>query len=267
MKRFRNLLPNLMVIAASVNFILFCVKLYVGMVSSSISIYSDAVNNLFDVFSVMLAFFGVRFMVKKAPPEYPDGYSKTEHIVGLLMSVAVGITGAYFAYSSLERLIYPRPVNYMLRYAVILAVTAAVKLLLGFVLRKADKTADSVILKTVYLDSFSDCGVTVMILISFILTNYAGIRIDAVFGLAVSGIIIANAVKLVKQSLIQLLGKNDEKMSAALIEEFSVYGIRCMPVRASKSNAQVVLSEYNPETVKDVSQKLSIDIYIGTEEI
>jgi divalent metal cation (Fe/Co/Zn/Cd) transporter len=110
-KRFRNLLPNLMVIAASINFILFCVKLYVGMVSSSISIYSDAVNNLFDVFSVMLAFFGVRFMVKKAPPEYPDGYSKTEHIVGLLMSVAVGITGAYFAYSSLisYRSVYDDP--------------------------------------------------------------------------------------------------------------------------------------------------------------
>lgn len=267
MKRFRNLLPNLMVIAASVNFILFCVKLYVGMVSSSISIYSDAVNNLFDVFSVMLAFFGVRFMAKKAPPEYPDGYSKTEHIVGLLMSVAVGITGAYFAYSSFERLVYPRPVNYMLRYAVVLAVTAVVKLLLGFVLRKADKTADSVILKTVYLDSFSDCGVTVMILISFILTNYAGIRIDAVFGLAVSGIIIANAVKLIKQSVTHLLGKNAAEISAAIVEEFSIHGVRCVPVSVTKNSARVLLSEYNPETVKDVSQKLSVDIYIRTEEI
>lgn len=265
-RKSRSAVRPLTVLVAAVNFILFGVKLYLGIVSLSVCIYSDAVNNLFDSLSAVLAFFGTGFMKKKAPDSFPDGYSKAEHIIGLLMAIAVGITGVYFAYSSLERFLYPRPVNYLLRYAVILAAAALAKFLLGFVLMKFSKKEDSVILKTVYLDSFSDCGVTVMTLLSFVLTNYAGIRIDAVFGLAVSAVIIFNAVKLVKQSFVALLGKNDETLSAALVEEFGAHGITCVPVRVDKKSAQVRLSVDDAAAVKAVSKKLCLELYILTEE-
>lgn len=263
----KNKIGCAVLFAAAVNFALFCVKLYTGIATSSICIYSDSVNNLLDTLACALAFGGTLLMKKKASPELPDGYSKAEDIVGFIMAVIVGLTGVYFAYSSLERFIYPRPVNYLLKYAVVLAVAAAAKLVLGFALRAKYRKNKSVILKTVYVDSLADCGVTVMTLLSFILTDYAGLRVDAVFGLAVSAVVIFNAVKMIKSSAFSLLGKNDSELSERVAGEFQSRGIECIPVRVNKRFAAVKLSgESTGQAVREIENELGIEIFIKPEE-
>lgn len=196
-------------IAAAANFILFGVKLYTGLVSSSLCIYTDSVNNLFDALGCLLAAGGFVLVARKKTVAFPEGFGRAEDLAGFLMAISVTVTGALFAYRALERFLYPRPVNFQAGYAVLLAATVPVKLALGFAFRALSAKRDSVILKTVYTDSFSDCGVTTMTLLSFILSEYAGLRADSVFGLAVSVIIIVNGVRLVKDSAERLLGKND----------------------------------------------------------
>ena len=205
-------------LAAGVNFILFGVKLYSGLVTASLCIYTDAVNNLFDALSCLLAAGGLALSGKAKNGAYPDGYGRAEDLAGFLMAVSVAFTGAYFAYRALERFLYPRPVNFQLFHALLLAVTVLVKLAMGIVFRRLSKGGDSVILKTICTDSFSDCGVTVMTLLSFLLAEYAGLRADSIFGLVISGIIIYNAVKLVRLSGGRLLGKNDEARNGAVRE-------------------------------------------------
>ncbi len=132
------------------------------------------------------------------------------------MSVCVAFTGFYFAYLALERFMYPRPVNFLIRHAVLLGITITVKLIMGIVFRLLYKKRMSVVLKTVYTDSFADCGITAMTLLSFIMSYYSGLRADAIFGLVLSTIIIINAVRLVISSTKALLGENDTEINAKI---------------------------------------------------
>ena len=150
---------------------------------------------------------------KEKSGEYPDGLGKAEDLVGFVMAVSVAVAGAYFAYRALERFLYPRPVNFQVYYAILLGATVPVKLALGLAFRRLSKWHDSVILKTISTDSFSDCGVTAMTLLSFILSEYAGLRADSLFGLAVSAVIIVNGVRLIKTSARRLLGRNDPQQN------------------------------------------------------
>ena len=263
----KNKIGFAVLLAAAVNLVLFFVKLYTGLATQSISIYSDAINNLLDTLSCGLAFSGTLWMKKKASPDYPDGFSKAEYLTGFVMSALVLLTGACFAYSSLERLIYPRPVNYLLRYAVILVVAAVAKLTLGLILKKINKKQNSLILETVYIDSLADCGVTLMVLISFILTDYAGIRADAVFGLAVSALVIINSVKLIKKSVSQLMNRNDSELMQKTQDAFEAEGLECRCIKAANGFAAVELKQQaEAETLRKIENELKVTIYIRTEK-
>lgn len=204
--------------AIAVNFVLFLIKLYAGLTSSSICIYSDAVNNMFDTLACALALIGSIVMQKQSSDSYPNGHSRTEQLIGFVMACVITVTGAYFAYCALERFLYPRPVNFLVKQAVLLASTIAVKLTMGFVYKKAADQTGSVILKTIYIDSFSDTAVTAMSLLTFVFGDNSGLRVDATFGLVISIIIIVNAVRLVKSSSAALLGKADPEICVKLRE-------------------------------------------------
>ena len=256
------------IIAAAANFILFGVKLYTGLVSSSLCIYTDSINNLFDALSCLLAAAGIALAVRGKSGAYPDGLGKAEDLAGFVMAVSVALAGALFAYRALERFFYPRPVNFQVRYAVLLAATVPVKLALGFVFRSLSRKRDSVILKTVCTDSFADCGVTTMTLLSFILSEYAGLRADSVFGLAVSAIIIVNGVRLVKTSAEKLLGKNDTARNGAIAALLAECGFADAEVKTYENGGQitaaaVVSGDGDAQKARQlVQEKTNADLYL-----
>ena len=258
--------------AIAVNFILFILKLYIGLSSSSLCIYSDSINNLFDMFSCSIALAGLCIMQKANNSRYPDGYGKAEDVAGFVMSVIICLTGFYFAYLAAERFMYPRPVNFIMTHALLLAGTILIKFILGIITYKFCRKSDSVILKTVYMDSFADCGVTAMTLLSFILSKTSGLRVDAVFGLVISIIIIVNAVNLIKISLENLMGKNDEVTADKLTELITESGFEVIKLRIYKTGSISVAAAdiKGSGEVKAITEKakneLNTNLYIRTEE-
>ena len=113
-----------------VNLCLFMVKLYVGISTNSISIYVDSLNNALDSVVCIIALVGFWLSVRTSP-KYPFGLGRAEDLTGFITAVVIVGTGFGFGYVSLERTLYPAPVWFSVRYAVIIAVTAVVKLLLS----------------------------------------------------------------------------------------------------------------------------------------
>lgn len=116
--------------AVAVNFILFLIKLRVGLVTGSLSIYTDAINNLLDCVTLLLGAVGFFFLSASRTEKFPFGFGRAEQLVSFVMSAVVIVTGCSFAYSSLERMLYPLPVSFTPKYAVLLSLTALVKLLI-----------------------------------------------------------------------------------------------------------------------------------------
>ena len=252
----KKLSPTL-IFAGIVNFVMFFIKFYIGVRTNSQCIYTDSINNLMDTLSLILALIGISFINKPATPRFKYGFGRMEDITSFIMSIIMTTAGLSFAYSSLGRLMTPVPVWYFTKYAVIIGGTCLIKLILGIVFRSKYKKDNSAVIKTVMLDSFLDCAITAVALISFTLSNYAGVALDAIFGLAISIIITVAGVRLIISSLSEIIGQyaeevhnNAKKIIAEICENttFSVKNILVHRYGQSRIYVTVYMATTEQET-------------------
>lgn len=201
------------------DFVLFILKMYIGLATNSIAILGDALNNLSDTVACLIAIMSFVIVKKSKGDKLPYGYGRLEYIADFLMSVIVVIVGFVFVYLSIERLVLPYLMTFTWLYFGIIAATVAVKIGMGFFFKYMNKGVNSGVLKASVIDSFTDAGITVMSLIGFSLGKYAKLRLDAIFGLVISGVMIFNGVKLLVQSVRTLLGEKLEEKTQKEIEE------------------------------------------------
>ncbi len=211
-------LSPLLIIAGTVNFILFFIKFYIGIRTNSLCIYTDSINNLMDTLSLILALIGVAFINKPATDKFKYGFGKAEDLTAFIMSILMTAAGLSFAYNSLGRLMTPVPVWYFTKYALIIGGTCLVKLTLGIVFALRYKKEKSAVLKTVMLDSFLDCGITAVTIVSFTLSNTLGFGFDAILGLIISIIIAVSGIRLIISSASGLLGRNDKETEKKILD-------------------------------------------------
>lgn len=268
--------------AAATDLALFFIKLYVAISSNSIGIYVDSLNSLADTLVCAIAFAGFRIALLKPNEKYPFGYGRIEDIVNFLLSAVILITGLAFVYTSLQRLLYPVPIWYLVKYAVLIFATAAVKLIMAICFGKADSKLNSQVLKNLKTDSILDFFVSVCIVISFTLTVKIGYAVDSLTGIAASVIIVISGVRSLISSVSSLLGHSDEKAlseAQSLINELEfgeiiqsiychnygdrrVYNVVINTSRLSASEAEEAINSLQ----KSFKERLSAELYIRTEE-
>lgn len=210
---------------------LFFIKLYIGLSVGSIAIYTDAVNSLADCAVCIAAAVGFHLISSKPSKEYPFGTGRSEDLLNLLISSVIAATGFAFAYTSLERLMYPVPVWYSSLYAVIIAATAAVKLLLVFYFRAVLKKYGSETVKGIETDSLLDFFITLCTLISFTLSEKVSFSIDGAAGMIISLILIVQGIKMIVSVCRKIAGRRDDDLcekAKIFIEES---GIECIDIQ------------------------------------
>lgn len=207
------------------NLTLFLIKLYVGLSSNSISIYSDGVNNMFDglgalLTAVTLGILGRSLLVGAAAVN-----RKTEELLSLVLSILVLFSGAYFAYTSLERLIYPTPVWFSMKYLYILIATALFKLVMFFVYRFMNRKIGSSTVKVMTYDCLLDFLITAVTVVSLAVSARGTFSFDALCGLGISAVIITGAVKMLADKLRRASGYVSAEKRELIEELFKNQGI------------------------------------------
>jgi divalent metal cation (Fe/Co/Zn/Cd) transporter len=175
------------------NLLLFLLKLYVSISSNSLSIYCDAINNLGDTFSCLLAIAGFVLAMKLNQRKGNRVQSLCSFVIGAL----VAIVGAYFVYNGIERMMYPVMVSFYIKYAILVALTIVVKIIIGIVYAVVNKKHSSPVLKALVIDSFLDCAVTATALMGFYLTQKLNFAIDGAVGIVIGIIVVISAGKTV----------------------------------------------------------------------
>lgn len=184
---------------------LFGVKLYIGLSTNSIGIYSDAVNNLFDSLSGLLTFICMAAAMRPKDTSAVFSAKKTEQLCSFLMATVITFTGLYFAYSSLERFMYPTPVWYTTLYLGVLLGTACVKLTMFFLFRAISKKDSSPIIKLTAIDSLLDFGITCVTALTLWVSQQETFVFDAAAGLVISAVIVISATRNVISSGAKLI--------------------------------------------------------------
>lgn len=179
------------VFGLTVNFALFLIKLYVSISSGSLAIYCDGINNLGDTLSCIIALVGFALAIRLDEKKSSRAQSLASFVIGLILA----FTGAYFAYNGIERLMYPVPISFLCKYAILISVTALAKLIMGIVYFKINKKHASPVYKTLIMDSFLDCAVMLTTIISLTLSVKINFAIDSILSIVIGIAVAISAVK------------------------------------------------------------------------
>ena len=241
--------------AFALNVALFSVKLYVGLCANSISIYSDAVNNMFDSLSGLAAFICFAALLSSSSEGTRAIIKKAEQFFSFVMSVIILLTGLYFAYNSLERLFYPTPISYLTRYLVMLIVTVAVKFIMFFAYRGVYRITGSPIIKVMAADSILDCFITLATVMSLTVSQYVEF---AVFGLVISTVLITSAVKLAKKSgavMLDFVGSGKREEISEIFDSLGV-AVDYITYRRTGTEIEAFAKPKFPKNTDEITQKL-----------
>jgi len=207
------------------NLTLFLIKLYIGLSCNSISIYSDGINNMFDGLSALITAVCLGFLGKKLLVGSAATVKKAESLLTLVLSTLVFISGAYFAYTSLERLIYPTPIWFSMKYLYLLGATALFKLVMFLVYRTVNKKLSSQVVRIVAYDCILDFFITAVSIISLWVSAKGSFSLDAFCGLFISTVIIVGAVKVLLEYIRKAVGYVPAEKRERLGEILSESGV------------------------------------------
>ena len=202
------------------NLLLFGGKLFVGLVSGSVAIMADALNNLTDCASTLVTLLGFKLAGKPADTHHPYGHARYEYIAALTVAALILVVGYELAKSSVEKIITPTAVALPLPMALVLVAAIGVKGLMYFVNRGLGKAIGSAALTATAADSRNDCIATGATLIAALLETTMHWRVDGIMGLAVAVFVLYSGVMLAKETVSTLLGEAaDPELREKVLQE------------------------------------------------
>lgn len=188
------------------NLLLASAKLLASMLSGSLAIVADAVNNFSDAASSVITLVGFKLAAKPADKEHPFGHARFEYIAGLAVAILVLVIGVELGRGSIEKIISPTPVEFSPVTFIVLVLSICIKLWMAVFNRSLGKRIGSSTLQATFADSRNDVISTTAVLAAAIVAHFTGLNLDGWMGLGVALFILFSGVGLVKDTLDPLLG-------------------------------------------------------------
>ena len=189
------------------NLILCGIKIFAGVISSSLSIVADGINNLSDAASSVVTMIGFKLSSAPADEEHPFGHERIEYISGMIVAIIIILVGCLLLKQSIEKIINPSEIGVTLVTYIILIVSILAKLWQSIFYRRMSNDIDSVALKATSQDSLNDVIATIAVLVGIIIMVTTTLKIDGYLGLLVSAFIIKSGISLVLETAKPLIGE------------------------------------------------------------
>ena len=215
-------------------------KLIVGILSASVSITADALNNLMDAASSIVTLIGFKLAEKPADEEHPFGHARSEYLAGLVVAMMIFVIGYELVFSSVKKILNPSQVGFSFAVAIVLLGSMVVKLWLAFYYKKVGKKISSTTLIAASADSRNDVVMTTAVFTAAVIEYFGKIQIDGYIGLAVSLFVIYSGMKLAKETMSPLLG---EGINEELKETLEDYILSCPKVVGCHD---LIVHDYGP---------------------
>lgn len=225
-----GLIVRTSVIGIITNILLAAFKAAVGLISHSIAVVLDAVNNLSDALSSLITIIGTKLSAKLPDKKHPLGYGRIEYLTALVVAALVLYAGVTSLVESVKKIIHPETADYSIVSLVIIAVAVVVKLLLGRYVKAQGRKANSAALEASGADASFDAILSASVLLSAIVFLLWGLSLEAWVGVVIAGFIIKSGFEMITDTLDDILGKRADaeltgKIRRAVLEEEAIRGV------------------------------------------
>lgn len=189
------------------NVFLATFKAVVGVLSSSIAITLDAVNNLSDALSSVITIIGTKLAGKRPDKKHPYGYGRVEQLSTVLIAVIVLYAGVSALVESVKKMISPAVPDYSAAALIIVASAVAVKIFLGLYVGKTGKKVGSEPLIASGKDALLDAVISVSTLAAAAIYLIWGVSTEPFLGAVISLVIIRSGLGILGESISDIIGK------------------------------------------------------------
>lgn len=205
------------IIGILTNLFLVGFKAFVGLMSGSIAVILDAVNNLSDALSSVVTIIGTKLGAKKPDKKHPLGYGRIEYLSSMIVAALVLYAGLTALVESVKKIIKPQAADYNATAIIIISVAIVVKLLLGTYVKHQGKKVNSGALAASGSDALFDAILSSSVLASAIVFLIFHVSLEAYVGVVISAFIIKAGIEMMIETLNDIIGKRaDADMSKEL---------------------------------------------------
>ena len=205
------------IIGILTNLFLVGFKAFVGLMSGSIAVILDAVNNLSDALSSVVTIIGTKLGAKKPDKKHPLGYGRIEYLSSMIVAALVLYAGLTALVESVKKIIKPQAADYNATAIIIISVAIVVKLLLGTYVKHQGKKVNSGALTASGSDALFDAILSASVLASAIIFLVFHVSLEAYVGVVISAFIIKAGIEMMMETLNDIIGKRaDADMSKEL---------------------------------------------------
>ncbi len=266
------------IIGIATNVMLVAFKMTVGLISNSIAVILDAINNLSDALSSVITIVGAKLAGKAPNKKHPLGYGRIEYITSMIVAAIVLYAGITSLVESVKKIIHPEKAEYSIATIIIIAVAVIVKLLLGTFVKKRGKKVNSGALIASGSDALFDAILSASVLASALVYMFFHISLEAFIGVVIALFIIKAGIEMLVETLDDILGKRADKelvlrIKKLINEEEEVRGAYDLIINnygPNKNIASVHVELPDTMTVEEVdklTRKLEEKIYKETAVI
>ncbi len=203
-----------------VNIILAIAKYFIGVITNSIAITADAVNNFSDSVSCIITLISFKMANMKPDKEHPFGHGRIEYVAALIVGFLVELMGYELIKSSIGKIKNPEEVVFSVPAVIVLLLSIGGKLWLAIFNKYLGKQIDSAAMQAVATDSIGDITATSVTLVALILSLFTDLPIDGYMGIIVSLFILYAGFNILKESIGILLGTPPSKELVDELIEF-----------------------------------------------
>ena len=233
---------NISILGIIANLILAGVKIIIGVMSGSIAITSDAVNNLTDSSTALITIIGTKLAQKKPDKNHPFGFGRIEYLTSMIIGIIVLVTGFEMGLSSIKGIFNPSAVDYSWVILIVLFITVIIKTFLAAYIEKQGRKLNSGALIASGKEAKNDVLISVVTIISALVYMFTKLSIDSYAGLFISIFILKTGFEVLKDTINKILGeKIDSEVKDKIFEIIqsseSILGVH-----------DLILNNYGPNT-------------------
>ena len=205
------------IIGITANVFLAAFKAVIGMMTHSIAIILDAVNNISDAGSSLITIIGTKLAGKEPDKKHPFGHGRIEYLSAMIISVIVLYAGITSLVESIKQILHPETPEYSTVSLIIVAVAVVVKIVLGSYVKAVGVSVNSDSLINSGEDATLDSVISASTLLAAGIFLLFHVSLEAWLGAVISLVIIKSGVEMLRDTISHILGeRNDSELAKGI---------------------------------------------------
>ena len=218
-------LPRL-IFTIILNLIITVAQIVGGIISGSLALISDAIHNLSDTISVILAYIAQLLSLKPSTKQSTFGYKRAEILAAFINAVALIAISVYLIFEAIERLLEPQPVD--ARWMFWLGLLGLVANGLSVLVLEREKNKN-INIKAAYLHLLGDALTSLAVIAGAgLIWFFDVVWVDAVVTILIGVYLLVHTSKLLAESVMILMQMAPKTFDGKRVEEqlLKISGIR-----------------------------------------